>query len=50
MVPWGLLTLNVPVPNDPALRGITLFVQTAAFDPASFPLAFLSAAVQGTVY
>jgi hypothetical protein len=50
MGPGGQLTLDVPVPNDPAFRGITLFVQNAAFDPASLPLAFLSAAVQGTVY
>ena len=50
MGPGAQLKLNVPVPNDPAVRGMTLFVQTAAFDPASFPLTFFSAAAQGTVY
>jgi hypothetical protein len=45
----GREVLPVDVPNDPALRGATLFAQALSIDPVAFPLAFLSAAVQSTV-
>ncbi len=32
--PVGRLRVGVPLPNQPALLGVTLAVQTAAFDPA----------------